>query len=681
MSRMRLRTAERLKESQNTTAFLTRFNDVDMSKVMAFRAQNKDDVLQNHGVNLGFMGPVARASALALREILAINSSIENDDTIVYRDYIDLSVAVATPKGLITPACDGKLTMDDLTGGSTISNSGIWGSLFGTPVIINTPQTAVLGIYGIQQRPVAVNGQVEIRPVGFLQGASVGLSSQEDSSMVKQLKATQLIQAYQRWGREYAPSNPLRMANECKTRRKELQLSHYGLSKRDLDLVLTVGRGSVQDFTTEKPKTLWDVIAACEETYCGTMGVERRMFYGPVRAKSWEKFIAIKFPNEKRVGLDGAETYIPTLEAVVDRSAEHGEEKIEMGVAHRGRMNALYNVVGKNRASMFRDFDPKKTSCWRISGDVKYHYGGCGERVTPSGKTIHMSMAPQPSHLESMGGVYETLGLAGLAGYTTGGTLRVIVNNRVGFTTDVWKARSAPYCTDVAKMLDAPVFHVNGVDVEALCSAAILAADFRARFYKECVIDIVCYRRNGHNEMDQASFTQPTMYKWIAKKVHTLDRYEAELIEKSITTLEVDAMKHDARDKLTQSLERTNDQEPDANEWLIDSWKSTISPTELATEMVPQKVTAVDHGDTGKEIDWATAEALALDTLLREGTTVRISGQDVARGTFSQRHAVLHDQGSNQKYTPLSTFGKGQGLFSITDSPLAENAAMGCEYG
>ncbi|BAE56131.1 unnamed protein product [Aspergillus oryzae RIB40] len=333
---------------------------------------------------------------------------------------------------------------------------------------------------------------------------SIAPSSREDSSTVKQLKVIQLIQAYQRWGHEHASTDPLGMANEGKICRKELQLSHYGLSEQDLDLVLTVGTGSVQDFTSEKPKPLWEVIAACEKTYCSTMGIEymhisnqeqvdwirariegaqrhrftdeekRRMLHGLVRATSWEKFVATKFPNEKRFGLDGVESYIPALETAIDRSAEHGVDKIEMGVAHRGRMNMLYNIVGKDGASMFRDFDPKGTSSWGIPGDIKYHYGGSGERVTPSGKKVYMNVLPQPSHLDSVnpvamgktrgiqdrladerestmmlnvhtdasfaaqGTIYETLGLSGLPGYTTGGTLRVIVNNQVGFTTDMW---------------------------------------------------------------------------------------------------------------------------------------------------------------------------------------------------------------------------------------------------
>ncbi|KAE8142651.1 alpha-ketoglutarate dehydrogenase complex subunit Kgd1 [Aspergillus pseudotamarii] len=630
-------------------------------------------------------------------------------------------------------------------------------------------------------------GQAFMPPPGLVTAStnvSIAPYSREDSSTVKQLKAIQLIQAYQRWGHEYASTDPLGMANEGKIRRKELQMSHYGLGEQDLDLVLTAGTDSMQDFTSEKPKTLREIITACEETYCSTMGVEymhisnqeqvdwirariegaqrhrftdeekRHMLHGLVRATSWEKFIATKFPNEKRFGLDGVESYIPALEAAIDRSAEHGVDKIEMGVAHRGRMNMLYNIVGKDGASIFHDFDPKGTSHWGIPGDVKYHYGGSGEHVTSSGKRVYMNVLPQPSHLDSVnpvvmgktrgiqdrladdqdstmmlnvhtdasfaaqGTIYETLGLSGLPGYTTGGTLRVIVNNQVGFTTDMWQARSTPYCTDVAKMLDAPVFHVNGDDVEAVCSATILAADFRAQFKKDCVVDIICYRRNGHNEMDQASFTQPTMYERIADKAHILDRYEARLIEQSIVTREqVDGMKNDAWDKLTQCLEKSGDlnHKPDAREWLIDSWKSVKSPMELERETLPQKVTAIGHQavetvtqklgavvpedfvlhknlerilvrrkqtvDSGTDINWATAEALAFGTLLQEGTTVRLSGQDVERGTFSQRHSVLHDQQSNQTYTPLSTLGEGQGLFSITNSSLTENAAMGFEYG
>ncbi|KAI2903990.1 hypothetical protein CBS63078_5821 [Aspergillus niger] len=601
------------------------------------------------------------------------------------------------------------------------------------------------------------------------------------SKTVKQFKAIQLIQAYQRWGHEHANIDPLGMLNEGKAKKKELSMAHYGLGPEDLDMVIPVALGP-QDFTATKSMTLREIISACEETYCGSMGVEymqisdqeqvdwiRRRFEGPerhvfsnderrrildglVRATAWEKFVATKFPNEKRFGLDGVESYIPAFEAAVDRSAETGIEHIEMGVGHRGRMNALYNIVGKDGASMLRDFDSKETSAWGIPGDVKYHYGGSGARVTPSGRKVYMNMAPQPSHVESVnpvvmgktraiqdqmngdrektmmlnvhtdaafagqGTVYETLGLAGLNGYEIGGTLRFIVNNQVGFTTDAWQARSSPYCTDVAKILDAPVIHVNGDDVEAVVLAGILAADFRATFKKDCIVDIVCYRRNGHNEMDQASFTQPTMYERIVKKRNILDEYEAGMISKGIINEEeIASMKDKAWAELMECFEKRKEQKPDTNEWLIDSWKGMKTPTESNTETLSQKVTAVDRESinavskklgaevpegfelhkilerilsrrqqtvtTGKDIDWATAEALAFGTLLREGTSVRVAGQDVERGTFSQRHAVLHDQRTNETYTPLSAIELDQGLFTITNSSLSETAAMGFEFG
>ncbi|KAL3263523.1 hypothetical protein ABHI18_001724 [Aspergillus niger] len=574
------------------------------------------------------------------------------------------------------------------------------------------------------------------------------------SETVKQLKAIQLIQAYQRWGHEHANIDPLGMLNVGRARKKELSMAHYGLGPEDLDMVIPVALGP-QDFTATKSMTLREIISACEETYCGSMGVEymhisdqeqvdwiRRMFEGPeryvfsnderrrildglVRATAWEKFLATKFPNEKRFGLDGVESYIPAFEAAVDRSAENGVEHIEMGVGHRGRMNGLYNIVGKDGASMLRDFDSKEISAWGIPGDVKYHYGGSGERVTPSKRKVYMNMAPQPSHVESVnpvvmgktraiqdrrngdrektmmlnvhtdatfagqGTVYETLGLAGLNGYEIGGTLRFIVNNQVGFTTDAWQARSSPYCTDVVKILDAPVIHVNGDDVEAVVLAGIFAADFRATFKKDCIVDIVCYRRNGHNEMDQASFTQSTMYERIPKKRNILDEYEAGMISKGIINEEeIASMKDKAWAELMECFKKRKEQKPDTNEWLIDSWKRMKTPTESNTETLSQKVTAIDRESinavskklgaevpqgfelhknlerilsrrqqtvtTGKDIDWATAEALAFGTL-REGTSVRVAGQDVERGNFSQRHAVLHDQRTNETFTPSST--------------------------
>ncbi|PIG84600.1 oxoglutarate dehydrogenase (succinyl-transferring) [Aspergillus arachidicola] len=343
---------------------------------------------------------------------------------------------------------------------------------------------------------------------------------------------------------------------------------------------------------------------------------------------------------------------------------------------------------------MFRDFDPKGTSSWGIPGDVKNHYGGSGERVTPSGKRVYMNVLPQPSHLDSVNPVAmgKTRGIQDRladeresimmlnvhtdASFAAQGTIYETLGPSGRLHDGYVAGKIDPFYTDVAKMLDAPVFHVNGDDVEAVCSAAILAVDFRTRFKKDCVVDIICYRCNGHNEMDQASFTQPTM------------GYETGLIEQGIITREqVEAMKSDAWDKLMQYLRKSDDHKPDCE-----------IPMELERETLPQKVTAIDHQaveanlerilarrkqtvDSRTDIDWATAEALAFGTLLREGATVRVSRQDVERGTFSQRHSVLHDQQSNKTYTPLSTLGEGQGLFSITNSSLTENAAMGFEYG
>lgn len=467
----------------------------------------------------------------------------------------------------------------------------------------------------------------------------------------------------------------------------------------------------------------------------------------------FEKFIASKYPNEKRFGLEGCEVLIPGMKALIDRSVDQGVQSIVMGMPHRGRLNVLGNVIRKPIEAILNEFSGNADSDDTGGGDVKYHLGANYIRPTPSGKKVSLSLVANPSHLEAedpvvqgktraiqhfngdedshktamgvllhgdaafagQGVVYETMGMQDLPNYGTGGTIHLIVNNQIGFTTDPRFARSTPYPSDIAKAIDAPIFHVNGDQPEAINFAATLAADFRAKFKKDVVIDIVCYRRHGHNETDQPSFTQPRMYKAIQKQPTTLESYSKQLIEeKSFTEKEIKEHREWVWGMLEKALEASKEYKPSAKEWLSSSWDGFPSPKELAEEYLKSHPTGVKEstlkhvgevvastpdgftahrnlarilktrGQTvaeGKNIDWSTAEALAFGSLLLEGTHVRVSGQDVERGTFSQRHAVLHDQENESTYVPLKHVGPDQGKFTICNSHLSEFGTLGFELG
>ena len=530
--------------------------------------------------------------------------------------------------------------------------------------------------------------------------------------------------------------------------------------------------------------TLREIIETCERLYCGPYGVEyihipdrdqcewlrarievpdpykysvddkRRILDRTIWSSSFEAFLATKYPNDKRFGLEGGESLIPGMKALIDRSVDYGVKDIVIGMPHRGRLNVLSNVVRKPNESIFSEFGGSTEASDEGSGDVKYHLGMNFERPTPSGKRVQLSLVANPSHLEAedpvvlgktrailhyngdernattamgdllhgdaafaaQGVVYETMGMEALPAYQTGGTIHIIVNNQIGFTTDPRFARSTPYCTDIAKFVDAPVFHVNGDDVEAVNFVCTLAADWRAEWKKDVVIDLVCYRKQGHNETDQPSFTQPLMYKRINEQKPVLDVYVNQLLDnKTFTKEDIDEHKKWVWGMLEESFERSRNYQPTSKEWLTSAWDGFKSPKELATEVLPHEPTAVDAEtlrhigkvigqgpdenfnvhrnlkrilnsrtktvEEGKNIDMSTAEALAFGTLCMEGHHVRVSGQDVERGTFSQRHAVLHDQESEATYTPLKHLSKDQGSFVISNSSLSEYGALGFEYG
>jgi len=603
------------------------------------------------------------------------------------------------------------------------------------------------------------------------------------------LKVQLLVRAYQARGHHKAKIDPLGIRTEAEkfgySKPKELELSHYNFTEKDMETEYELGPGILPRFATEGRTSmkLKEIIAACEKIYCGSFGVEylhiqareqcdwlrerlelpqiykyssdekRRILDRLIWSTSFEMFLATKYPNDKRFGLEGGETLIPGMKALIDRSVDYGVKDIVIGMPHRGRLNVLSNVVRKPNESIFSEFGGSTEPTDEGSGDVKYHLGMNFERPTPSGKRVQLSLVANPSHLEAedpvvlgktrailhynndekeadsamgvllhgdaafagQGIVYETMGLYALPAYHTGGTIHLVVNNQIGFTTDPRFSRSTPYCSDIAKAIEAPVFHVNGDDVEAVQFICTLAADWRAKFKKDCVVDIVCYRKSGHNETDQPAFTQPLMYRRIGEQKPALDIYVEKLIaDKTFTAEDVDEHKKWVWSVLEESFERSKDYQPTAKEWLTSAWNGFKSPKELATEILPHlptgiaKETLVHIGEVignppkdfnthknlkrilanrtktvseGKNIDMSTAEALAFGTLVEEGHHVRVSGQDVERGTFSQRHAVLHDQENESTYTPLQHINKDQSTFVISNSSLSEYGVLGFEYG
>ncbi|KAL2005815.1 hypothetical protein VTN00DRAFT_10308 [Thermoascus crustaceus] len=617
----------------------------------------------------------------------------------------------------------------------------------------------------------------------------MGLASAAGSDIMNHLKVQLLVRAYQARGHHKAKIDPLGIRGEVEAfgyhKPKELELEHYGFTEKDLDQEFTLGPGILPRFETEtrKKMTLREIIAACEKIYCSSYGVEyihipdrkrcdwirdrfeipqpynysvddkRRILDRLIWSSSFEAFLATKFPNDKRFGLEGCETLVPGMKALIDRSVDHGIKDIVIGMPHRGRLNVLSNVVRKPNESIFSEFTGSAEPSDEGSGDVKYHLGMNFERPTPSGKRVQLSLVANPSHLEAedpvvlgktraiqhynndekefnsamgvllhgdaafaaQGVVYETMGFHSLPAYSTGGTIHIVVNNQIGFTTDPRFARSTPYCSDIAKAIDAPVFHVNADDVEAVNYVCQVAADWRATFKSDVVIDIVCYRKQGHNETDQPSFTQPLMYKRIAQQKNQLDKYVEKLItEGTFTKEDIDEHKKWVWGMLNDSFDRSKDYQPTSKEWLTSAWNGFKTPKELATEVLPHLPTGVDADllkhigdkisgapegfnvhrnlkrilanrkktvDEGQNIDWSTAEALAFGSLVAEGHHVRVSGQDVERGTFSQRHAVLHDQESEATYTPLQHISENQGTFVISNSSLSEYGALGFEYG
>jgi 2-oxoglutarate dehydrogenase E1 component len=499
---------------------------------------------------------------------------------------------------------------------------------------------------------------------------------------------------------------------------------------------------------------------------------ERKKQYSPERKQiildrlAWgelfEGFLSNKYSAAKRFGLEGCESLVPGFKEAIDKAAEMGVEAITIGMPHRGRLNVLANVVRKPLQTIFNEFKggpklvdelPNTESQYTGSGDVKYHLGTSFDRPTLRGGQIHLSLVANPSHLEAVntvvtgktrakqfytkdpncdrsmaillhgdgafsgqGIVYETLDMSKLPEYSVGGTLHIVVNNQVAFTTDPKYSRSSAYCTDVAKGMEVPVFHVNGDDVEAVAWVMELATEWRMKWKTDAVVDIVCYRKYGHNEIDEPMFTQPLMYKVIQQHPSALTKYSAKLVNEGIITpVDFVSMKEKINNIMEEEFTASKDYVPKQRDWLASHWQGFKSPDQLSRiadtglpmdhiKNLGQLITAIPAGFTphrvvkrvyenrramienGKGIDWAMGEALAFASLLDEGNHVRLSGQDVERGTFSHRHALIHDQITGERFIPLRNVysgnpGRGQNFFTVCNSSLSEYGVLGFELG
>jgi len=464
-------------------------------------------------------------------------------------------------------------------------------------------------------------------------------------------------------------------------------------------------------------------------------------------AEIFEQFLQTKFANDKRFGLDGCEALIPGMKALIDSSVDMGVMNVVIGMPHRGRLNVLTQVMQKPMEAIFCEFAGRNDGDDEGSGDVKYHLGTSVDRKTRSGKMVHLSLAANPSHLEAVnpvvagktkamqqsdsgsdplkstmsvllhgdaafagqGVVYETFGFSELPDYATGGTVHIIVNNQIGFTTDPRFSRSTPYCCDLGKSYNAPIFHVNGDDPEAVVFTCNLAAEWRQTYHKDVIVDIICYRRHGHNEQDQPMFTQPLMYGHIAKHPTPVQIYSQKLIKENIVTQEyVDMETERIQGQFEDAFQRSVNYKPDTDTWMESRWTKfkNVYRRNEATGVSIDTLTNVGNSscvypmgfvvhrsldrilkaraktvDSGKGIDFGTAEAMAFGSLLLQGVHVRLSGQDVQRGTFSHRHAMLHHQDSEERYVPLQHLSDTQAKFTVSNSHLSEYGVLGFELG
>ena len=593
------------------------------------------------------------------------------------------------------------------------------------------------------------------------------------TSTLDSIRALRLIRAFRVNGHLIANLDPLGITK--KDHHPELDYKNYGFTDNDLSREIFIdGSLGLERASLNK------IIRILKETYSASIGVEflhmqqpeqkqwvqerieevhnktnftnegkKAIFSRLIESELFEQFLDKKFIGTKRYGIEGGESMIPGIEQIVKQACLAEVENIFIGTAHRGRLTLLSTVLGmpyKSILSKFQGYlnDPNEVLG---SGDVKYHLGVSSDREF-EGKKIHISLVPNPSHLEAVdpvvigkvrakqtqlkdknnnkvfgllihgdaamagqGIVAETFAMSQLLGFRTGGTIHFVINNQIGFTTMPQYGRSAPYCTEIAKMVQAPIFHVNGDDPEAVVHVCRLATEFRNKFKEDVVVDMFCYRRSGHNEADEPSFTQPLMYQAIKKHQTTVKIYQKRLLkENTINSDQIQKIQKNFKNFLDTELEGAKSYKPNKVDWLEGDWTglstasfdarkgiTSIKESELleigrAIHQIPadfnshkkikklyeDRLTSIEEG---KNIDWATAEALAFATLLKEGYGVRLSGQDTGRGTFSQRHDVLYDQINEKRFVPLRHFIKQQGYFEIIDSFLSEYGVLGFEYG
>ncbi len=628
---------------------------------------------------------------------------------------------------------------------------------------------AVIGVEDPESRPAA-------KTDGKGKAASDSVSPEQvRSAILDSVRALMLIRAYRVRGHLEANIDPLGLLK--RPPHAELDYHNHGFTDADLDRPIFID--NVLGLETA---TLRQILSVLKATYCGSIGVEFTHIQDPEQ-KSWiqrriesvrnqtdftergkrailerlteaegfERFLHTKYTGTKRFGLEGGETLIPVLEQIIKRGSQMGVEEAIFGMAHRGRLNVLANFLNKPYQAIFSEFQGASAnpSDFQGSGDVKYHLGTSSDREF-DGKTVHLSLTANPSHLEvvnavvlgkvrakqaqrgdwdrqkvmsilihgdaafaGQGVVAECLAMSQIKGYTTGGTVHIIVNNQIGFTTSPAYSRSGPYSSDVAKYIQAPIFHVNADDPEAAVHVARIATEFRQTFKADVVIDMMCYRRHGHNESDEPAFTQPIMYRVIAEHPTTRQIYGEKLVrEGTLTAGEPDQIVAAFQARLEQEYENAKTYKVKDPDWFGGKWAGLAQLNEeeefreertdvaldrlksigMALTQVPEtfnlnkKIARQLEAkqamiNTGEGIDWATAEALAFGSLLVEGIPVRLSGQDCGRGTFSQRHSVLIDQENEDRFVPLNHLEEDQAHFEVLDSLLSEEGVLGFEYG
>lgn len=590
----------------------------------------------------------------------------------------------------------------------------------------------------------------------------------------KEFQVVKLIDGYRTRGHLFTRTNPVR---ERRKHSPTLAIENFGLSEADMQTTFNAGQ-----IIGIGPATLREIIDHLQKIYCESIGLEYMYIRNPgeiqwiqawlnkndnhpaftapqkkhilrklTEAVTFENFLHTKYVGQKRFSLEGGESLIPALDAVIEKAAEYGVEQFVMGMAHRGRLNVLANIFGKPAKDIFSEFEGKDYEQAVFDGDVKYHLGWTSHRDTDTGKSIHMNLAPNPSHLEAVGAivqgitrskqdrhlpgdfskalsiivhgdaaiagqgiVYEIVQMAQLDGYKTHGTIHIVVNNQIGFTTNYLDGRSSTYCTDVGKVTLSPVLHINADDAEAVVHASLFALDFRMAFQRDVFIDLLGYRKYGHNEGDEPRFTQPTLYKMIASHKDPKAIYAEKLLaEGAVTSSEIEALETAYKASLEEKLEDSRKQEKALiTPFMEDEWEGYLPALEAGmlqpvdTTYPAEKLARIAEVITTlpaskkfirkterlieerhemffktRQLDWAMGELLAYGSLLEEGYHVRISGQDVERGTFSHRHAVIKVEDSEEEVILLDQLGAGSGKFYIYNSLLSEYAVLGFDYG